>query len=325
MPTKLAVVVGATGGQGNSVIQALLSDHSYKVRGITRNPSSAAAKALAAQGVETVSANLNDTASLVSAFSGATHIFGVTNFFETFASSGAEEAMRVEYNQGVNLAKAAAQTETLEHFIWSTLPDTRAASNGEYVVPHFDAKTRIDQYIKSNKALLAKTTFLFVAFYASNLFYPPLTPNLLKSAGKYVWTMPLTASTPCEHIGDHTANIGVFTNAIFNSTAKTAGGKYVLASVSENTFGESLALWAKESGKTDQTAIVQISLKDYEALWGIWGTEMGIMLEWWSVAKERSWDVPTGEPLLRAGDLGLSEKDFVMPGQAWKAMDWSSI
>lgn len=86
-----------------------------------------------------------------------------------------------------------------------------------------------------------------------------------------------------------------------------------------------MTLWAKESGKTDQTAFVQISLEDYEALWGMWGTELGIMLKWWGVAKERSWDVPSGEPLLKAGDLGLSERDFITPGQAWKAMDWSSI
>jgi len=32
---KLAVIVGATGGQGNSVVKALLKDPSYKVRGTT--------------------------------------------------------------------------------------------------------------------------------------------------------------------------------------------------------------------------------------------------------------------------------------------------
>jgi putative NADH-flavin reductase len=322
---KLAVIVGATGGQGNSVLRALLKDGSYKIRAITRNPSSEKGKALSAQGIEVVAADLNDQASLVKAFSGAAIIFGVTDFFETFARADAEEAVKVEYAQGVNVASAAAETATLEHLIWSTLPDSRKISNGEYIVPHFDAKTRIDAYIKGNKALLSKTTFLYVAFYSSNLFYPPLTPNLVKSSGKYVWAMPLPADTPLSHIGDHNANVGVFARAILEHGQQTRGGKYVLASVLDNTFGDSLRDWAKASGKTDQTALVQVSFEDYEMLWPKWGTEMGIMLKWWGVAKEQSWSVPTGEPLLKASDLGLSEKDFVMPAEAWKGMDWSSV
>ena len=322
---KLAVIVGATGGQGNSVLRALVTDGSYKIRAITRNPSSEKGKAIAAQGIEVVAADLNDEASLVKAFSGASVIYGVTDFFETFAKADAEEAVNVEYSQGVNIASAASKTSTLEHLIWSTLPDSRKISNGEYIVPHFDAKTRVDAYIKGNKALLSKTTFLYVTFYSSNLFYPPITPNLVKSSGKYVWAMPLPADTPLSHIGDQTTNVGVFVKAILANGEKARGGKYVLASVLDNTFGESLQVWARESGKTDQTAFVQIKLEDYEVLWPKWGTEMGIMLEWWGVAKDQSWSVPTGEPLLKAADLGLSEKDFVMPGEAWKGMDWSSV
>jgi hypothetical protein len=322
---KLAVIVGATGGQGNSVLKAFLKDDSYKIRAITRDPSSEKGKALSAQGVEVVAADLNNEASLVKAFSGASFIFGVTDFFETFAKADAEEAMKVEYNQGVNIVSAASKTSTLEHLIWSTLPDSRKISNGEYVVPHFDAKTRVDAYIKRNKALLSKTTFIYVAYYSSNLFYPPLAPNLIKSSGKYVWAMPLPADTPLAHIGDHSTNVGVFAKAVLDNGEQTRGGKYVLASVQENTFGEALKVWAKESGKTGQTAVVHVSLEDYEVLWPKWGTEMGIMLKWWGEAKELSWSVPTGEPLLKAADLGLSEKDFVMPGEAWKAMDWSSV
>jgi putative NADH-flavin reductase len=322
---RMAVIVGATGGQGNSVLKALVKDGSYKIRAITRNPSSEKGRALSAQGIDVVAADLNDEASLVKAFSGASVIFGVTDFFETFAKADAEEAMKVEYSQGVNIASAASKTPSLEHLIWSTLPDSRKISNGEYLVPHFDAKTRIDAYIKQNKALLGKTTFLYVTYYSSNLFYPPMTPNLVKSSGKYVWAMPLPADTPLVHIGDHTTNVGVFARAILANGEKTRGGKYVLASVLDNTFGESLADWAKESGKTDQTAVVQTSFEDYEVLWPKWGTEIGIMLKWWGVAKDQSWSVPTGEPLLKAADLGLSKKDFVMPGEAWKAMDWSSV
>lgn len=66
--SKLITVVGATGAQGGSVVASALKSGNYKVRGITRNINSEAAKALTAQGVEMVSADANDEASLVKAF-----------------------------------------------------------------------------------------------------------------------------------------------------------------------------------------------------------------------------------------------------------------
>ena len=64
----ILTVVGATGAQGGSVVDAALKAGVYKVRAITRNTSSEKAKALAARGVEVVKADLNDLASLVGAF-----------------------------------------------------------------------------------------------------------------------------------------------------------------------------------------------------------------------------------------------------------------
>jgi uncharacterized protein YbjT (DUF2867 family) len=65
---QLLTVVGATGIQGGSVISAALKEGSWKIRGITRNVNSDAAKALVAQGVEMVAADVNDEQSLVKAF-----------------------------------------------------------------------------------------------------------------------------------------------------------------------------------------------------------------------------------------------------------------
>ena len=58
--SKIITVVGATGSQGGSVIRTLLGNKSYKLRAITRDPASDAAKALVAQGVEVVKADAND-------------------------------------------------------------------------------------------------------------------------------------------------------------------------------------------------------------------------------------------------------------------------
>src|SRR5215469_9167032 len=110
MSKKIVSVIGATGVQGRSVVNALLKDkdNEYSIRAITRNPDSERAKALASQGVEVVKADLNDFDSLIAAFHGSSYIYGITDFFEPFAKNGPEKAVEIEVAQGINLAKAAA-------------------------------------------------------------------------------------------------------------------------------------------------------------------------------------------------------------------------
>lgn len=67
MPHTITIV-GATGNQGASVVDAMLKAGGYKIRALTRNTNSDKAKALAARGVEVMMADLNDEASLVKAF-----------------------------------------------------------------------------------------------------------------------------------------------------------------------------------------------------------------------------------------------------------------
>lgn len=55
---KIIAVIGATGGQGGSVVQAILRDSKmsaeWTIRGITRDSSKESSKKLASQGVEVV-------------------------------------------------------------------------------------------------------------------------------------------------------------------------------------------------------------------------------------------------------------------------------
>ncbi|KAF7167267.1 hypothetical protein CNMCM5623_000629 [Aspergillus felis] len=51
-PSKLIVVLGATGTQGNSVVEAFLTEKDYILRGVTRQPQSEKAQALSKKGVE---------------------------------------------------------------------------------------------------------------------------------------------------------------------------------------------------------------------------------------------------------------------------------
>jgi NAD(P)-dependent dehydrogenase (short-subunit alcohol dehydrogenase family) len=65
---QLLTVVGGTGTQGRSVIEAALKDGHSKIRATTRNRDSKNAQELAAKGVEVVEADVNDEVSLVKAF-----------------------------------------------------------------------------------------------------------------------------------------------------------------------------------------------------------------------------------------------------------------
>lgn len=82
-----------------SVVNALIDclGHPFQIRAITRNMNGEKAKALTAQGIEMVAADLGDEKSLAQAFQGAFAIFAVTDFYETFRTEGLWAAIATEY------------------------------------------------------------------------------------------------------------------------------------------------------------------------------------------------------------------------------------
>jgi uncharacterized protein YbjT (DUF2867 family) len=116
--SKLITVFGSTGNQGGSVVRAILAhpelSRTWKVRGITRNPSKPDAMELTSQGVEMVRADLSSKDSILEAIRGSDAVFGVTNYWE-------KGTMDYEVMQGKNLADAAKEAG-ISHLIWSSLP-----------------------------------------------------------------------------------------------------------------------------------------------------------------------------------------------------------
>jgi len=317
MGKKVVSVVGATGVQGGSVVDALLADGTYTVRAITRNPESTNGKALAARGAEVVQADANDVSSLTAAFAGSSAIYAVTNFFEPFAKSGPKKASEVETQQGINLAKAAAATSTLEHYIWSTLPDAKTISDGRYLVPHFEAKNVVDRYIRSDASLLAKTTFLWVTFYAQNYIFPMYKPIYVPTAGKYIQVQSTPADVPVASMGDATTNVGLFVKATLANPQKTQNGTFVLAKVEDTTIGESLQRWAKASDNKAQ--YVQVDRETFHDIWPLWAEEMGVMMEFWDWAREKSWTTTSTSKVVSAEELGVKE-GIVSLDEAFKVL-----
>ena len=304
MLKKIVTIVGSTGTQGGSFVRALLPDAKYSVRALTRDPSSTSAQALRSAGATVVQADLNDYDSLCKAFAGSHVIFGVTNFYENFGEINAEEASKIEVEQGINLAKAAAATGTLEHYIWSTLPNSRKISNGKHVVPHFSAKNIIDDYIKSDTDLVQKTTFLWVTFYASNILFHVFNPFSVSTSapGKFIQLQATPPTVTIKSIGDAKANTGVFMKKIIEKPQLTLPGKYVLADVEDLTAGQFLQEWAKAQNK--DAKFIQVPKETFCDLWPFWGEVMNKMMAFWEDAQEQSW---TGEEgILTKEDLGIS-------------------
>jgi hypothetical protein len=79
----------------------------------------------------------------------------VTNWWEhLFSGKSDDEAGVIEEEHGMKLARAAAQTTTLEHYIWSTTPSAKRVFNGEHLTPH----------VSVFKALFAKNPLEFAFF-----------------------------------------------------------------------------------------------------------------------------------------------------------------
>jgi hypothetical protein len=90
-------------------------------------------------------------------------------------------------------------------------------------VPHFEAKNKVDDYIKSKPKLFTKTTFLWITFYGTNHVLPIFTPNLMKTSGKYVQLNTTGPEVPIKSIGNVSENIGFFTSAILAKAEPHAG------------------------------------------------------------------------------------------------------
>ncbi|CEL08939.1 hypothetical protein ASPCAL12084 [Aspergillus calidoustus] len=280
MTPPIAVIVGALGAQGSSVLSTLLKSKShYKIRALTSNATSPDAIRLAYSNpnIEVLQADLSSPPSLLAAFTGASIIFANTVFRpDVFLTRGAAAAEELEASQGLNIVQAASKVaSTLQHFIWSTLPDGEGITGGKYKIPHFQSKIPAERYLLDPaNGLVGKTTFLRVGMYGSNLVRDPYKPVFVKEQGKYIMTLPCSPSTVIPFVGSETPNVGVIVDAIIRQPEKTLG-KFVLGVSEYLTAAEWAA--ALSAGSNVEVTFSETSLEDYERRWGPIGTEIGLM------------------------------------------------
>ncbi|GLA51200.1 NmrA-like domain-containing protein 1 [Aspergillus niger] len=190
MSRLTVVVIGATGSQGGPVARELLKNpHLYHVRALTRDPTKPAAQELARLGAEVQAFDLNaGIESLLRAFTGADAVFAMTDFWAT-------RSAQKETIQGRSIVDAAARTSTIQHFIWSSLPDPEKVSGGILRnIHHWKSKSVVADYIQQQyPQLWGKTTVVLFPNYFENCLSHP--ERYLPQPGVHHMYLPHNPST----------------------------------------------------------------------------------------------------------------------------------
>ncbi|KAF2998437.1 hypothetical protein E8E13_000266 [Curvularia kusanoi] len=304
---KIIVVTGATGSQGGGVVNVMKRQAGWKVRAVTRDTASEAAKKLAGEGIELVQADFDDEDSLREVFKDAHAIFAVTNWWEhLFRGKTRDEAGDIEEEQGMKLARAAAATETLEHYIWSTTPSAKRKFNSKLLTPHMDYKANVDARIKSElPALAAITTYLYFGYYPQNLaFFPLIKPIQHPGNGQYIQTLPTKPDAKILLSGDMTVNPGIWVRQIL-LTGERAFGKYANVALEKWTFQQMIDVWSEVTGR--KGIFMETTIDAFTQLWGEAGHEIGLQMKFGEMCDPWEED----ETFISPEDLGIDLKEVV--------------
>ncbi|KFY64058.1 hypothetical protein V496_03491 [Pseudogymnoascus sp. VKM F-4515 (FW-2607)] len=260
MSSKLVTVFGATGTQGSAVLRSLQSNTSntFKLRGITRNPSSDSAKDLSSFGIETVQADGWDKASLVSAFEGSWGAFVNTNSEDPVILN--PEDGRTESKLGKIIVDAAVEAK-VEVFVYSGFNSVKEITKGEISAPGYDDKSAIFEYAKSTGAfksvICASPGWYFESFLMTNVGKVfggfPFIPS---EDGTYVFRVPKWGGkedVPFLAVAD---DFGDIVHGIFLEPEKWDGR--VAQGVSQiGTFDEAVKAFEKATGKTSRFEAIE--------------------------------------------------------------------
>ncbi|KAJ7885726.1 NAD(P)-binding protein [Mycena olivaceomarginata] len=248
----LVAVVGATGAQGGSVINALAeSKKPYRIRGFTRDSTKPASQQLIAQGVEmhTISLVLANLKSVFEAFAGASMVFLVTNFWEHLDA----ERETAEAKMMIDAAKAAG----VNRIVWSGLPDYSKLSGGKYThVVHFDGKAAVAEYGRRSGVPFVDVQ---AGYYASNLLSPGRTPIKGRTDGAFAIRVPVSPTTSLP-VFDAERDYGLYVGHVLEAPvlpdgAEVRTGEYL-------TIAEMALQISQATGK--RVVAEQIPMEQYE-------------------------------------------------------------
>ncbi|MFB4359045.1 NmrA/HSCARG family protein [Pantoea sp. BS_4] len=204
---KLIAVFGATGHQGKGVVQALKRANHFRVRALSRHP-----QTYTGESDEVLYADLEKPETLVNALKDVHGVFLVTDYWQQGADEKKQATSVIE----------AAKLAGVKHFIWSTLPDVESVTQGEFRLPQFTNKARIDSLVKG--AGFTYYTFVVPPAYYQN-FAGPFGPQKQQD-GSYGWVLPIDPEVRCIHMGDIN-ELGKIVAGAFANPDSTGKGAYL--------------------------------------------------------------------------------------------------
>jgi uncharacterized protein YbjT (DUF2867 family) len=189
---RVVLVTGATGRQGGAAIRHM-SSKGWRLRALTRDPDSHAARELARRGIEVLRGDLENPASLERAVQGAYGVYSVQDYWSVGA--------RREVEQGTNLANVAKKAG-VRHFVYSSVGGAERNSG----IDHWESKWKIEKHIR---ALKLPATILRPAAFMEDYYIDQVEIGILK--GKLM--DPIRADKPYQTIA--TEDIGAFVALAF--------------------------------------------------------------------------------------------------------------
>ena len=219
------LVTGATGNQGGACVEALLT-RGHRVRALTRNSASPAAKRLRELGVEIAVGDFTDHDSLVRAARGVDAVYAMSTPYEQGAAK--------ETAQGITITDAA-KAAGVGHLIYSSV----ASANRATGVSHFDSKYEVEKHVQASGV---PYTIVAPVFFMENL----LQPWTLASLRQGKLGMALPASRSLQQIA--VADIGAFVAAVIGRRDTVFGRRFDIAG-DELTAGEAVAILSKVTGR----------------------------------------------------------------------------
>jgi uncharacterized protein YbjT (DUF2867 family) len=189
---RIVLVAGATGRQGGAVVRHMLPK-GWRLRALTRNPKSYAARQLAEKGVELAEGDMDDPASLERAARGVYGVYSVQDFWTVGA--------RREVQQGKNLADVAKKAG-VEHFVYSSVGGAERNTG----ITHWETKWVVEKHVRS---LNLPVTILRPASFMETYHITEVEIGLLK--GKLA--DPIRGDKPYQTIA--TDDIGAFAALAF--------------------------------------------------------------------------------------------------------------
>ena len=304
--SHVLAVFGATGQQGDSVINHVLNDpelsQKFQIRAITRTANSEKAQQLKKK-VQVVEADILNRGSLEIALAGAHTVFAMT--VPDFGPDG----FQVEYNSGKIIADVAVEKDA-EYIIFSTLPSVKEISGGKYTSNHFDAKAQVERYIRG---LPIKSAFHSPGTFMTNFdsFFPP------RQAPDGTWVITsVTAPKAQIPLIDVIGDTGKFVGAILAEPDKYQGETFC-AATALYSWEEITATISKATGKS--VVYRQLSVEEFKKSFpfdavidglrsvdefGYWGPESKNLMAW--AAENARGKLSTLQDYLEAPPLQLA-------------------